>query len=107
MSRLPTLRAGATPYHCLPHALGERPAGRPAFPLKCQRFVVLLQTDETRRGVAKVCLKVSLQVTDSSRFAFAVWCVAFVITFETCQELYFQPFVSLANRSADLLKNTC
>jgi hypothetical protein len=58
-----------------------------------------------QRGVAKVCQKVSLQVTDSAYSLFAVSCVAFVITYATCQGLYFQLFSALEGRSARLCKN--
>jgi hypothetical protein len=53
-------------------------------------------------GVAKVSLTMSLQVADSFHSLSAVFNVAFVITYATCQELYFQLFVSLARRSAEL-----
>jgi hypothetical protein len=57
--------------------------------------------------VAKVPLKANLQVTDSAHLLSAVFSVAFVITCETRQELYFQPFARLEGHSAPYLKNRC
>jgi hypothetical protein len=51
-------------------------------------------------SVAKVPLKANLQVTDSAHLFFAVLTVVFVITYATCQELYFQLFISLEGHSA-------
>ena len=58
-------------------------------------------------SVAKVCSEVSRQVIDSARSVYAVLCVAFVITYATCQELYFPPLTPLEGYSARHLKNRC
>src|SRR5207247_1805526 len=63
--------------------------------------------DARLNGVAKVSLKVSSQVIDSTHSLCADLNVSYVITYATCQELYFQLFVSLARRSVKLLRNAC
>jgi hypothetical protein len=65
------------------------------------------QTDRRAVGVAKVLLKVTLEVTDSAHPLCALFVVSFIITYATCQELYFLAFVRLASGSAQFRTNGC
>jgi hypothetical protein len=58
-------------------------------------------------SVAKVLSKVTRQVIDSAHVVPAIFYVANVITYETYQGLYFQPFAALEGHSARHLNNGC
>ena len=59
------------------------------------------------KAVAKVFSEQGQQVVDSAHAIFTRLIVAFVITYATCQELYFQPFASLEGHSAWQVKSRC
>jgi hypothetical protein len=81
----------------------------PAVRIQAQTSESLWRSHSIARldGVAKVWLKVSSQVIESAHSLRTDLCVAYVIPYETCQELYFQPFARLEGHSAPHLKNRC
>lgn len=59
------------------------------------------------KAVAKVFSEQGQQVVDSAHAIFTRLIVANIITYETCQGLYFLPFGSLERHSARYRKSVC